>query len=266
MHIAKPLFRNLARFGYIARGLVYLVVGGIAINAALAIEQVRDVHGAMTTIVQQQYGVPVLLAIAAGMAAFAVWRLAQSLFDVDEHGFSVRGSGVRLAMLISAGLHLGLGYAAAKIALSIGSSQGTPVRTEVAHIFALPLGQWLVAAGAVCIGAAGVGHLYKGATGGFKRWFEVSDAAMVWIDPLCRFGLCARGLLFVIISVFVADAAISFEPGKAVGLQGALLWVQKLMFGRWLLGACGVGLLAFGAYSVIEAFIRRVGVANNQRG
>lgn len=262
MHITNTLLRLIARFGYIARGLVYLVVGAIAINAAIDLEQAKDVHGAMRTIVQQQFGVPVLLGVGLGMAAYSVWRFAQSLFDVDSHGFGVRGSGVRLGMLVSALLHLGLGYEAVKIALSIGSSQGTPVRAEVAYVFALPLGQWLVAGGAICIGIAGFAQLYKGATAGFRRWFQASDAAMLWIDPIGRFGLCARGLLFVVISVFVAYAAITFVPGKAVGLQGALLWIQALTFGRWLLGACGIGLFAFGVYSVIEAFVRRVGVGN----
>ena len=254
------MVRWIARAGYAARGLVYLVVGGLAIEAALDIEAAQDVRGAMHTIVEQQFGAPVLFGIALGLLAYSVWRIVQSILDVDAHGYSVRGIGVRGALLVSAGLHLGLAWASLQIALNIGAANGTPTRDLVARVFAWPLGSWLVAGAGVAILIAGLAHIYKGGTAGFRRWFEASPANLRWIDPVSRFGLVARGALFLIVGGFVMYSGLTVEADEARGLQGALLWVQELLFGRWLLGLAGFGLLAFGAYSMIEAFVRRVGI------
>ena len=104
--MTDQLIRIVARFGYLARGLVYLAVGGFAVEAALDLEQAEDVRGAMQAIEQQQFGEPVLLAIAIGLLAYAAWRLVQSLFDVDGHGWDGKGLAVRISLLISAALYV----------------------------------------------------------------------------------------------------------------------------------------------------------------
>lgn len=262
MHIAESIVRGIARFGYAARGLVYLVVGGLAMEAALELEEAEDIRGAMRAIVEQQFGVPVLLGIAAGLLAYSVWRVVQSLLDVDGHGYDLRGLSVRVSLLISAGLHVVLAWASLQVALHIGSGEGTPTRDLVTRIFSWPMGSWLVAGGGLLVLIAGLAHIYKGATAGFRRWFKASDAAMRWIDLVSRFGLIARGLLFLLVGGFAIYAGLTLEAGQVRGLRGVLLWIQQLGFGRSLLGLAGCGLFAFGVYSVIEAFVRRVGVAN----
>lgn len=266
MPIMGVFIRTVARLGYAARGLVYLVVGGLAFEAALDLEQARDIRGAMHTIVAQQFGVPVLLAIAVGLLAYSAWRVLQSILDVDNHGFNARGLGVRLALLISAGMHIALAIASVQIALNIGSGDGTPTRAYVEKIFTLPLGRWWVAAGGVAVLIAGVAHLYKGVTAGYRRWFDASPAVMWWVDPVSRTGLIARGLLFFPVGCFAIYAAITFNAGEARGLEGALLWLEELAFGRLLLAIIGIGLMAFGAYSCIEAGVRRVGLDRGRAG
>ncbi len=113
---------------------------------------------------------------------------------------------------------------------------------------------------------AGFAHIYKGVTAGFRRWFSASPWAMLWIDPVSRFGLIARGLLFLPVGCFVVYAAITLKADQARGLEGALLWVQELAFGRLLLGIAGIGLVAFGVYSVIETFVCRVGFGAGTAG
>ena len=264
MQMVDRLIRLVARFGYLARGLVYLMVGGLALQAALDLEEAEDIRGAMYVVLEQEFGVPVLLAIAVGLLAYAAWRVVQSLIDVDGHGFSAKGLVLRVSFLISAGLHATLASASVKIALHIESGKGTPTRAMVENIFTWPLGRWMVVAGGLAITIAGVAHIYKGATGGFLRWFDASPSVLRWIDPVCRVGLVARGILFVLISSFVVYAAITLEANQARGLEGALLWVQQLAFGRLLLGVVGMGLMAFGAYSVIESCVRRVGFGNSE--
>jgi hypothetical protein len=103
-------------------------------------------------------------------------------------------------------------------------------------------------------------HIHKGWTAGFRQWFDAPPAAMRWIDPVCRVGLIARGLLFVGIGAFVINAALTLDASEARGIEGVMLWVQDQSYGRLMLGALGSGVLAFGAYSLIEAWVRRVGL------
>jgi hypothetical protein len=81
---------------------------------------------------------------------------------------------------------------------------------------------------------------------------------MPFLSPVCAFGLTARGILFVIIAGFVVYAAYTVDPDQAGGLAEALRWVRTQDYGTGLFFAVAAGLLAFGAYSIIEAVWRRV--------
>lgn len=82
---------------------------------------------------------------------------------------------------------------------------------------------------------------------------------------VCRLGPIARGMLFVAIPGFVLYSALTLDASDAGGLKAVLLWLQQWVYGRFLLGGIGIGLFAFGAYSLIEAFVRRVGLGANER-
>jgi len=252
--------RWIARIGYAARGLVYLAVGVLALHAALEFEQARDVRGAMQEISNQAGGQIALSGIAAGLVAYSLWRLVQTLLDVDRHGWGASGVAVRLALLVSAVMHASLAYGCIQIAMRLGDSNSQPVQTAVSRTLDWPYGKWLVLVGGLVVAVAGVAHLHKAATGGFRRWFDASPAAMRWIDPVSRVGLSARGLLFIGIAAFLIYSAITLDPSDARGIKGVMLWVQQRSYGRVLLGALGVGVIAFGLYSIIEAFVRRVGL------
>lgn len=260
MRYTRVFVRWIARIGYGARGLVYLAVGALAMNAALEFEEARDVHGAMRAIGSHAGGTTVLIGIAAGLIAYSAWRLVQSTLDVDNHGWSFRGAGVRAGLLVSSLMHASLAWACFQIALRLTSGGGKPVQSAVARTLEWPFGRALVIAGGVAVAAAGIAHIHKGVTGGFRRWFDASPALMRWIDPVSRFGLTARGLLFIGIAAFVIVAALTLDAADARGIEGVMLWVQQRAYGRVLLGVLGLGVLAFGAYSIIEAFVRRVGL------
>lgn len=260
MNYTRTSVRWIAKVGYGARGLVYLVVGAIALHAALEFEQAEDVHGALREIETRTGGTTALFALAAGLLAYGIWRLVQSLLDVDRHGFSARGLAVRGGLLVSAVLHTSLAWACVEIALHMGPGDGKPVQKAVASTLEWPWGQALVVAGGLLVAGAGIAHLHKAVTGGFLRWFDASPGALAWIDPVSRIGLGARGLVFAGIAGFVIYAAITLDSSDARGLEAIMLWIQDRAYGRILLGALAFGLMAFGGYSLIEAFVRRVGL------
>ncbi len=252
--------RWTARIGYAARGLVYVTVGMLAINAALEFEQARDVRGAMQEISTHSGGQIALIGLAVGLAAYSVWRLVQTSLDVDGHGWKPGGLAVRIGLLVSAIMHASLAFGCVEIAMRLSDSSSKPVQSAVSRTLDWPFGPALVVLGGVIVAGAGMAHIHKGWTAGFRQWFDAPPAAMRWIDPVCRVGLIARGLLFVGIGAFVINAALTLDASEARGIEGVLLWVQDQSYGRLMLGALGSGVLAFGAYSLIEAWVRRVGL------
>lgn len=265
MRRRRAAVAGIARVGYAARGVVYLTVGYLILNAALEIEAAEDVREALHAINRQPYGNCLLLGLAAGLLAHAFWRLVQSLLDVDDHGHGWRALILRAALVSSALLHASIAYACIQIGLRLGSSGGSQVQKLVAHILGWPAGRWLVGAAAVVVCITGIAHIRKGWVGGFGKWFAASPSAMRIIDPISRVGLIARGLVFVAISAFVLYSAFTLNASDAGGLKAVLLWAQQQVYGRVLLGAIGAGLFAFGAYSLIEAFVRRVGLDDNEK-
>lgn len=259
----RTMIAGIARLGYAARGVVYLTVGFLIVNAALELEEAEDVSEMLHAINSQPYGSYLLLGLAAGLVAYAFWRFVQSLLDVDGHGRDLRALILRVALVISAFLYASIAFACVQIGLNLGSDGGSKIQKTVAHLLGWPAGRWLVAAAAVVVCITGIVHIRKAWVGGFRKWFSASTAAMRIIDPVSRVGLIARGLLFVAISGFVLYSAFTLDPSDAGGLKTVLLWAQQRLYGRFLLGGIGVGLFAFGAYSLIEAFVRRVGLNSN---
>jgi hypothetical protein len=262
MHYTRAGVRWIARIGYAARGLVYLTVGALAINAALEFEQARDVRGAMQEIGNHAGGQIALVGLAVGLVAYSFWRLVQTSLDVDEHGWAPGGLVVRIGLLVSAVMHASLAWGCVQIAMRLSESGSKPVQSAVARTLDWPYGRWLVVIGAAVVAGAGIAHMHKGCTGGFRRWFDASPAMMRWIDPVSRFGLIARGLLFIGIAAFVAYSALTLDASDARGIEGVMLWVQERAYGRVLLGVLGGGVVAFGFYSLIEAVVRRVGLGS----
>lgn len=265
MRRRRAVVAGIARCGYAARGVVYLTVGFLVMHAALEIDDAEDVRGALHAINNQAYGSYLLLGLAAGLVAYALWRIVQSLLDVDDHGHGVRAVILRLALVVSAALYGSIAYACVEIGLNLGSGGGSHTQEMVSRLLGWPAGRWLVGAAAVVVCITGIAHIHKGLTGGFRKWFAASAAAMRVIDPVSRVGLIARGLVFVAVAGFVLYSAFTLDASDAGGLKTVLLWAQERVYGRLLLGAIGAGLFAFGAYSLLEAFVRRVGLDDNER-
>ncbi|MCW2656895.1 MAG: hypothetical protein JWR06_1088, partial [Jatrophihabitans sp.] len=73
----------VARFGLSARAFVYLVVGVLVIALAFGHKRSEtDQRGAMQTIAAQSGGAVLILLVALGLAAYAVWRFAEAAFGV----------------------------------------------------------------------------------------------------------------------------------------------------------------------------------------
>jgi hypothetical protein len=255
----------LARGGYAARGVVYIIVGGLALLAAFGQGggQTTDTQGALTSLLTQPFGEVLLAVVALGLLGYALWRVVQALTDVDHHGTDPKGLAIRAGLLVSAATHGLLAAFALSLIFGWGSRLGgadSGARDWTAWLMQQPFGRWLVGLIGLAIVGAGIAHMIKGYRSQFEKYFEMGPAALEKVSPVCRFGLIARGAVFVIIGAFLLVAAVQLDSAQARGLQGALETLQRQPYGWILLGIVALGLMAFGVYSLIEAWYRRIDV------
>lgn len=264
---SKRWARNLhfiARAGYAARGIIYVIVGGLAALAAFGRGgSTTDSRGALSQVLGAPGGKFLLIALAIGLLGYAAWRAVQAVYDVDNHGTDARGLVVRAALAVSALIHVGLAFFASNLAFGWGSGGGPgdgSSQERTAWLLGQPFGPWLVAAVGLAILGAGIAHIIKGWRADFERHFEMDYREREWITPVSRFGLCARGVAFLLIGGFFIAAAVQHDPSEARGLSGALQALQQQPAGWLPLAVLALGLFAFGLYSVIEAAYRRVDI------
>jgi hypothetical protein len=256
-------FQWFSRLGYATRGVIYLLIGWLALSFALGRRggQTADSEQALQIISYQRFGDLMLGVVAVGFVGFALWRAVQALRDFDGHGRSLKGLVVRAGLLGSSVLHLSLAIAAASIIFHLGSNVGSGDQEYAdwsAWLLAQPAGRWLVVAVALIAVGAGLAHFVKAWRKTFLNYLELTEVSQRWVTPISQAGLVARGLVLLMIGWFLLVVAYTFDPGAARGLPGALRTLHHQSYGPWLLGIVALGLMAFGVYSFLEAAFRRI--------
>ena len=258
--------KGLARTGYAARGVVYLVIGFYAVLAAFGRSEAKGTAGALDALLRQPFGTILVWLVALGLAAFCIWRLVQAIRDTDDHGSEAKGVAIRAGLALG-----GLSYAALALlaaAIATGSRSGSeeggsggggdPTGGWLAAIHEAGVGWLLVYGVAAILFAVGAAHIVKGVRAGFEKYFRCGEDVMSWLRPLSRFGLIARGIVFLVIGGLVVRGGLAYDVEERPGLADALRAVQGQDFGWLILLAIALGLVAFGLYSLAEARYRTV--------
>jgi hypothetical protein len=254
------------RFGLAARGLVYCVAAMVAVAVAFGRRRERvDRRGALEALARQRYGSAVLLVLITGFAGYAIWRFVRAATGAREGGKRRTGpKGVlrRAGDVGAGGIYVTLLIAAVNtLAGHSGSGENQRAKTWSARLLAHQGGQALVTmAGLVCL-AVGVVLCVRGISQRFERHLRLSDMhgwQRRWLPMLGTAGYAARGLVFTLVGLFVIQAAITYDPKKAVGIDGALHRLADRPYGPAALVLVALGLLAFGLFSFVEARWRKV--------
>jgi hypothetical protein len=261
---AGPWVTLLARFGYAAKGIVYIIIGVLAAYASFTTGgRTTDTRGALEEILYKPYGKYLLGAIAIGLAGYALWRFVQAIKDTENKGSGAKGIAVRIGYAVIGVIYAGLAFSALQLVLgSGGESKGDSTSKEwTATLLAQPFGQWLV--GAIGLGfiAAAVSHFYKAYTAKFREKLmtsQMSEKAQSFALRTGQFGLAARGVVFGLIGAFLIQAALHSNAGEARGLGGALTALGQQTYGQLLLGVVALGLVAYGFYMLVLARYRRI--------
>ncbi len=247
----------IMRAGYGARGAIYIMVGGLALLGAFKSTSASGTKDALVALRDQPYGVPALWAIGAGLLAYLVWRLVAGIADVEDEGDDAKGLFARFAQIVTGLLHGIIGVLVMALAWGGEGGSGGTSQDWTQMLMAQPAGRIVVGVAAIIVLGAGVYYAQKGWRGTYKSHLACSPLTER-IDPVLKAGLIIYGVMMALIAISLAFAAINADPSQAGGLGKALQDLRSVVFGRFLLGAAGLGLLAFALYNFVEAAYRVV--------
>jgi len=264
---ANPWVERLARFGYAAKGVVYIVVGVLAAMTALGFGgQTTNSRGALRTILTQPFGKVLLGLVAVGLIGYALWRFVQAGLDPERKrdDGDLKRIGLRIAYAISGVVYVGLAFTAIQLVRGAERGRGgggNASQDWTARILSQPFGRWLIGIVGLIIIGVGIFQIYKGYTAKFREKLklnEMSSTEQTWATRSGKFGFPARGVVFGVIGIFLVQAALKYDPSKAQGLEGALDALARQPFGWIILAVVALGLAAYGIFMLVQARYRHI--------
>ena len=253
---------KLTRVGFACKGLVYALIGILALMAAFGNGgETTDQKGVLNRVAEQPFGEFALAIIGVGLLAYAVWRFCSAVFDTEGDGSSGKGMAKRAGYFISGLIYTSVAIYALRMLTGDGGSTGSSSASLTARLLNAPAGTLLVVAVGLAIIVAGVMQVRHGFQGKFMRHMRAEQMSQPERDVAAKagkWGYTARGIVFGIMGGFVVLAAMRHNPGEVRGLEGALDTLASTTFGPWLLAAVAVGLIGYGVFCVFQARYRTV--------
>ena len=250
----------LARLGMAARGVLYALIGVLALQIAVNGDngEKADKKGAFEALSDRGYGRVLLGVLAVGFLGYALWRLVQAVLDPegrandDPAGVLKRvGYGAR-ALLYAYFFISVLPF----VFTEKDAGDGDPAKNVADRALDIPFGRWVIVAVALSLLAAGAWNGYRAVSGKFRK--DLDKDCSRFVAPFALLGLATRMALFGTVGGYLLKAALKSDPGEAVGLDGALHRIGGGAVGTTALVALAVGLIAFGGFCLVQARYRRV--------
>ena len=254
-----PAAHVLARAGLTARGIIYILIGWVAVLVAAGHgRHEADQQGALQLLAGKPYGTVSLWLLGIGFAAYALWRLSEAAYGVAGEG---NRAGPRLRSLGRAVVYAGLAYLTFQVIAGAQASQARQQQDVTARVMQHPGGRWLVGIAGLIIVLIGLVLVTEGLRRKFMKYLRTAQMSpgtrrIVW--RLGVIGTIARGAVVALAGILVIDAAVTHTPAESGGIDKALLTLRNQPFGPVLLLAAALGLVIFGIYGLCEARWRRV--------
>lgn len=256
-----PWIVRMARVGYVAKAVLYGTVGLFAAGAAIGQGESTDSRGAMAKVASAPFGRVLLVMMAGGLLGYAIWRITSAIVDAERRGNGAKGLSLRASFFVRGLVHLGLAYSAARLAMGSkdGGSSGQHSERAAGAAMSLPGGTSILWIASASLAGFGLYQLYRAVTAKLSKQLDFGELRAEtgsWLIGVSRFGIAARGLVFVAAAWLFGAAAATHDPSRAGGIADALDIVSR--FGRWAYALTGAGLIAYGVYELVNARYRRV--------
>lgn len=261
-HEAAPWIEKLARFGYAAKGAVHLIVGGLAAAAGTRGASSHADHSEAFQFVREQpFGKTLLFILAAGLIGYALWRIGSALGDWEQRGSDGKGLAVRLGSFARGLIYGAVAAGVIRLARTGAETSGSDSKAQhwTARAMDQPFGRWLVVLVGAGIVGYGVYQLYlawKAKLSKQLRIRNLSPTARTRVIGISRFGIAARGVVFMVIGGSIVQAALQHDADRARGTAGALSALGE--YGPLVLTLIGLGLAAYGIYALVNARYRLI--------
>jgi hypothetical protein len=269
-HIAHgPWVDRAARLGFVARGVVYLLIGILAVQIARGRPhgQSADKQGALAVVADQPFGRAVLVLLAVGMFGYALWRFSEAVWGRSDETDPKKRTVKRLSSAGKGVIYAAFGVTAISFAASSskaaakGSNGSQTEHSRTATLLGWPGGRVLVAAAGLAVVAGGLYLVWRGIKQKFEKKLNVAQMSpnvRRAAEVLGTVGTAARGAVFVLAGLLLVKAAVDFNPNEAQGIDGTLRKVAEQSHGQVLLIIAGIGFAIFGLYSFVEARYRNL--------
>jgi hypothetical protein len=257
----RPWVKRLVRVGYAAKGVIYLLIGVLALQLAIGEGgRVTNASGVLRAIVEQPFGRALLLVLGVGILAYAGWEIAQAIFDTRRQGSSARGWINRSLTMIKAVVYGTIGWEAMQMVA--GNTRGSQDADDYARTtMSFPLG-------GIFLGLVGIGISAYGARQIWQAWKFTFDGDLdqnqlrregaSWVLSVGRWGIGARGIILTLMGVAVMRAGFDRRPSEAGGMSDSLWTLLSQPYGHWLLAAVAAGLVCFGIFQLLHARYARL--------
>ena len=259
--VFNPVVENLTRVGYGARGLIYFIIGLLAIMIIFGFSKgLQDQQGAIAFIGQNIFGLILLGIVLIGLVGYSLWGLIRAFVDPLHKGKSFKGILERTGFFISS-----VAYAILIIptynfifGMPNGAENGAQIiqfREIINNIFLIPFGKWIVFIIGLAFLGTGFFQIYLGLRHNFDKQikpYALNAKQIKIIKTIGRFGTLARAVVFSLIGALLLFAAYRSNSLKVRGIDGALLVLMNQPYGSLLLGIIAIGLIALGIYSLLS--------------
>jgi hypothetical protein len=257
---SKPL-EYLARGGFVGYGIIHLLFAWIALQVAFAGSgKESNQSGALQQLAGESYGKTLLVVIAIGLVAMAIWQLFEAI--IGESGERNRAAvAERVVSGVRAVLYGYLAWIAIKVIQGANASMGDSSESKSAGLMQSGGGRFLVGLAGVVVLGVGIGMFVYGLKRKFTKHLNTQEMPAGTRQPIIRLGMAgymAKGVAYAIAGVLFVVAAVTFDPDKARGLDAALKTLAAHSWGVWLLALIALGIAAFGVYCFAQAKYRKI--------
>ena len=251
----KDAVLALVRLGYIAKAVVYILVGILAVRVAAGVGggRLTDPAGAWYEVLKRPFGETLLLVLAVGLLAYAAWQIIGAVLGWRRHAHE--GALDRALTIVRASVYGLIGWQGLKLGLGLRGGHAGPEPLVRAALH-WPFGKWMVIAAGIGAAWYGIVEIRDAIKGHLEPDLEASTLranAGDWALHVSRFGIVARALILVLLGIGVIRAGIAHRASAAGGFDSSLVILNSLPEGGLLLGATALGLLAYGVYQFLHA-------------
>jgi len=253
----STVFRMVARIGYVVLGILHIVIGVIVISFVTGGGGEPDQGGAMEQIEKAPMGVLLLWAIVIGLAALAIWQIAEAFLERNPD--TKKKWGYRLKYLGTAIIYIGIALTALVYALGGQSDSSQSSKSLSAQLMTTPGGIVVLVLFGLLVAGIGIAFIVRGFTRAFKKHLDLPpDPVGKSILTFGVVGYVAKGIAITVTGALFVVAALTHDPETAGGLDSAVRTLAGLPFGPIILWIVGIGLILYGLFCFARARYARM--------